>query len=361
MMANKRNMLLESIAILFLVTRSDVSHPRQTTSECNEHTYGFWQMLLKEFNMEQLIRIVEKADIKLSAIFKAGLVTARTKTSFKGYQQTFPDFLASLQDGSDGALAGPVDVDLDKKAVDQLWDEVKGVIGMSNAWMVQFLKIFGVVEGNGLSPFVTSIDSPSDLSALIDRFFRPAKSDTRGNKALSDISAIVENGDGVEDLNEELGVEAEEAGGTGAPTVSADVVAAHVTEIQHAENNDNVDDGTVVQDVPTLPAGEAEIECLFDSGDSQEAYYHFKLLLTCNGIGDVGNASLKVVQLLQLGKLEKGSVTLDAKHNSRNGRWFSQKAAAVHSGTSEVGGGDNAGLYIMRDSLVHIKCKRGKS
>ena len=52
MIANKRNMLLEYIGLLFLLSRSDVLHPRRLTSECNEHTYGFWQMILKEFNVE---------------------------------------------------------------------------------------------------------------------------------------------------------------------------------------------------------------------------------------------------------------------------------------------------------------------
>ena len=40
MLANKRNMVLETIGLLFLVSRDDVLHPCQTTSEYNEHTYG---------------------------------------------------------------------------------------------------------------------------------------------------------------------------------------------------------------------------------------------------------------------------------------------------------------------------------
>jgi hypothetical protein len=40
MIANKCNMLLESIRIMFLVSRKDVEHPRRITSKCNEHTYG---------------------------------------------------------------------------------------------------------------------------------------------------------------------------------------------------------------------------------------------------------------------------------------------------------------------------------
>ena len=46
----------------------------------------------------------------------------------------------------------------------------------------------------------------------------------------------------------------------------------------------------------------------------------------CNDINDVSGCALKLVQLLQLGKLESGSITLASKHNSRNGRWFSQKS-----------------------------------
>jgi hypothetical protein len=40
MMANKRNMLLETVSILFLIARDDIFHTRRNTSECNEHTFG---------------------------------------------------------------------------------------------------------------------------------------------------------------------------------------------------------------------------------------------------------------------------------------------------------------------------------
>jgi hypothetical protein len=44
---NKCNMLLETVGIMFLVARKDIEHPRCTTSECNEHTYGMWRMMLR--------------------------------------------------------------------------------------------------------------------------------------------------------------------------------------------------------------------------------------------------------------------------------------------------------------------------
>ena len=42
-----------------------------------------------------------------------------------------------------------------------------GIILAVNAWMVPFVKKFGVDKGNGLSPFAVSIDSPYALGELV--------------------------------------------------------------------------------------------------------------------------------------------------------------------------------------------------
>jgi hypothetical protein len=77
MMINKRNLLLESVGMLFLVTRKDVSQPQRMTSDCNEHTFGMYRMMLREFNIEQLIRIVNKWKIGINAMFENNLVVKR--------------------------------------------------------------------------------------------------------------------------------------------------------------------------------------------------------------------------------------------------------------------------------------------
>ena len=61
MLPNKRNMLLETLSLLFLVTGSDVLQPRRMTSEANKHTHGCWHVLQSDFNLEQLVRIVDKS------------------------------------------------------------------------------------------------------------------------------------------------------------------------------------------------------------------------------------------------------------------------------------------------------------
>jgi hypothetical protein len=78
MLPNKRNMLLETIVLLFLVSGSDVSQPRRLTSEANEHTSGsgWWRVILSDFNIEQHISIVDKTKIWSDAILSSDLVTA---------------------------------------------------------------------------------------------------------------------------------------------------------------------------------------------------------------------------------------------------------------------------------------------
>ena len=147
-----------------------MKHSRRCTSDGNEHFYGFWGRMLREFNMEQLICIVDRTNIRLAVMFEENLVISRSNTSFRGYQQTFLEFLSSLQVGSDGFTGGPVDVDLDTPAVTQLWDEVQGVILAANAWMSNFLSLFGVVDGNWLSPFAIDITTPAQLRTMIDMF-----------------------------------------------------------------------------------------------------------------------------------------------------------------------------------------------
>ena len=83
----------------------------------------------------------------------------------------------------------------------------------------------------------------------------------------------------------------------------------------------------------------------------------FKSLLVCDDIKSVCSRALNLVELLQLGKMEKGALTTASKYNSRNGRWFSQKPKK----DSLVEDSGDADLYIERDSLIQVACKRGKS
>ncbi len=106
MLPNKRNMVLESVAVLFLATHSKVFKLRLCTSEANEHTYGMLRQMCREFNVEQFICLVDKLRLKLDAIFGSNLETVCNKSRCKGYLNTFPDFLNCLIKGAKHPLAG---------------------------------------------------------------------------------------------------------------------------------------------------------------------------------------------------------------------------------------------------------------
>ncbi len=167
MMTNKQNMLLELIGLLLFVRQKDVTQPRCATSKCNEHTFAMYRMILWEFNMEQLICIVQKSLIRLGAIFESDLVASRSM-GFKEYQGLFPDYLAALRvKKSNYDDDGKVEININNPVVGQLWDEVMGLLAFIRSAMFPFIKVFGVVEGHGLSPFAVKINTLQDLRQII--------------------------------------------------------------------------------------------------------------------------------------------------------------------------------------------------
>ena len=51
---------------------------------------------------------------------------------------------------------------------------------------ILLLALFGIKAGNDLSPFAVDINTPSELLALVNPFFRPPMQDTRGNTSRND-------------------------------------------------------------------------------------------------------------------------------------------------------------------------------
>ena len=147
--------------------------------------------------MDQPIHIVQKTNIKLDAIFSSQLKTYRSKDGDSGYQSTFEEYVASMRNDNsppnDKQCNGRVHASLDKSAVSSLWDEVRGVIEYSNAITTSFLNLFGIEQGNGLSPFVANIATPLDLKDLISEFFKPPKLDKRGRGDESERGSTANN------------------------------------------------------------------------------------------------------------------------------------------------------------------------
>ena len=75
MLFNTISMVLETVATIFLVTREDVKTPRRLTSEANEHTYGSWRIVIREFSIDQVIGIEEKRRNYVNSVFEGNIKT----------------------------------------------------------------------------------------------------------------------------------------------------------------------------------------------------------------------------------------------------------------------------------------------
>ena len=147
-------------------------------------------MILREFNMEHLIKKFQKKDLRLECIFESDIAISRCRTTSKGYQSPLSNFQDSLKKVS--FMSGPVSqyflqlkgmlqgfltislplytqvaVDIEGLPLEHIWPEMKGMIVEVNAWIVPFLEMFGVEKVNGLSLFSIRIGIPHDLCELV--------------------------------------------------------------------------------------------------------------------------------------------------------------------------------------------------
>ena len=111
-------MKMETAAVLFLVSRSYLLHTRRCTYDSNEHAYGMWRQILREFNMEQIVRISDKQRLKMKSILESNILTSSSTSDFNGHQETYPDFVARLKEvASIVTTSDPINVDPDIPAV----------------------------------------------------------------------------------------------------------------------------------------------------------------------------------------------------------------------------------------------------
>ena len=120
-------------------------------------------------------------------------------SDFKGYQETFHVFVSILKSAVLVVPpSGPINVDPDIPEGIHIWTEIKVFICNANQFMKPFLKLFGVEEVNGLSPFAVDIDILYDLIKLIEYLFLPPKRDLQGNPNTENSTKPYDNGDSEE-------------------------------------------------------------------------------------------------------------------------------------------------------------------
>jgi len=255
------------------------------------------------------------------------------------------------------------------------------VIEFANSSMVDFLKLFGIEDGNGLFPFCRSISTPAELKSLISEFLKPPQKDTRGCMPVAAGQGDV--GDDSEDEDEESNDIDEDDGSNNAledRSLSPANIADHVSFINECpiDLSDDCDEESLVdismhggvdsgnsQDTAEMP-DRSLVDPVTTNGvnDATRCFTEFIDLLNCRDLGQVPTVALQLTELLELGKIASGSIASQSKYMSLNQRWFKAKEGGHNGGDNNEEGSDNAiaaqETFVMRNSLVKLSCVRGK-
>eukprot|EP00957_Ditylum_brightwellii_P177655 13531902-Ditylum_brightwellii.AAC.1 len=170
----------------------------------------------------------------MNAIFESDLLASRSKSASKGYKETFSEFVLSLKAASSKLPpSGPIDVDTDIPAVTQLWPGLNNVIYTVKNAMKPFLKLFGVEEGNDLSPFAVDINSPHERIKCIQNFFKTPKRDGRDNHRSNNATNLPTDASCEEEgVNQKHGI---------VPNFVKDIQSIELDEYNVRESNDIAD------------------------------------------------------------------------------------------------------------------------
>ena len=76
-------------------------------------------------------------------------------------------------------------------------------------------------------------------------------------------------------------------------------------------------------------------------------------------LSNISKSALKLIELLQLGKLDKGAVSTSGsiKYNSLHGHWFSAKKKNTDKVDGDESGGSSSRLHVHRESIITLNAE----
>ena len=306
---NRRNLMTETIALVFAMARSDASKPRCLTTECNEHVFGGWRGERREATTQECTEIEQKRRNKIDAIYAGNLKASRDPKT--GHAATFSTFVDAAR-ATTGATGGPVDVTSSSDpAVDLLWKEVKPIINTVSEKMNALLDRFDVAPA-ARSSLCRQFDSVSDLLEVylskmprdVDVEEDVEKDDTPASSSNSNVSS----------------------GGVGMSTLQE-----LLSEVDEREDPVNVDDD---DEENTDDVVDSDTILFAEDGEtgSTAASRKFRAVSLASSLDDLVMASKEGVECLQMKRNEKGSTTGDQKFQFLTGRWCAKSSTITTTG-----------------------------
>jgi len=118
----KKNIVIPTIGLVFVIARDDVKHPRLLTTEPLEHHFGDHRQQKREFTVLEYNESSDKVERANDSIIQGKFVASRDPR--KGYQSTAADFVSFVLQANDSGHPGFVKIDRtsDKPVAQQIWD-----------------------------------------------------------------------------------------------------------------------------------------------------------------------------------------------------------------------------------------------
>jgi hypothetical protein len=332
---NCRNIMTETIGMIFSMARKGVKSPRYMTTEALEHTFGAFRAERREATVLGFTEIEDKVRRRTKAIHAGSLKVSRDPQ--KGYSAMYSSFVETVQVPYSATEGGIVDVLDDECAVEKLFEVVGPIINSVVMKMKPFLTRLGV-KSDAMSPFCRCFDSHAALLAVYQANMPHDIDDGPTAEPEENITPSNEVGIAgavnIPSLTELVGILQDNA--------TSDENLGDYNELQFEEaTSQNNDD-------QALLSGADEI-------DTTEAAKQLRNLFSASALGDMLESVARGMALLSLKGRESGSVTKDQKFKSISERWFT-KAKDRDNADDNVDGLK----YIERNTLVRIKLVEGK-
>ena len=209
-----------------------------------------------------------------------------------------------------------------------------------------------------------SYETPKDLCDFIVEFFKaPAKDkrDSPQNNPLCDDEQLLD----VVEFDDEPST-VDENGNDAVLTAYRSFVETMTGDEQSSEDentavpaaDDNNDDTEIA--TTTMSLNELDMTNFFETttNDADEVFIALKELLQSDSYGSIQEARLKLMEYMDLGRLEKGLLHFDTNRKSFQQRWMSIKKIPLKD---DPGSSEDDGVFIERDSLISLHCTRGDS
>ena len=337
----KRNILAETIALVFLVYRDDVCKARGLTSEGAEHFFGILRTIIPEFTVLQFTQLIKRARRRVASIFE-GNFTPSTAPK-KGYQATFGDYVKSNKEVNPKDDYGTVDVSANTSGVGpMLWDkEVCHMMKSISKYMKSLLTLCGIDDAES-TPFCVEFESCTDLR---DKFIAFSPN-------TFEYTPLDDNGD-----------ENEAADNNGEPPADEGKVIHnrfinHATEFCKELLSEEED-----PEVQLISDGKRYAnECNKNSNqhdiDDNDVASTFRSLLSCQNKSMLMKLAQEGIRTLDMKNREKGRNDMVQKTKGLVQRWivFTKREGSKSDDDAK----SKNGVLIKRNVIFSMRCTIGK-